>query len=82
MKGLVMAMRQWEKLTWSSVNIPWIRTSAVDRGSRAFTVGAGVGSGIQGSGADGMGGGWSGLRRSGAYVSGRSDGRGVQSIIR
>jgi len=56
MKGLVMAMRQWEKSTWSSVDIPWIRTLAVDGGSRAFAVGAGVGSGAQGSGADGMGG--------------------------
>jgi len=56
MKGLVMAMCQWEKSTWSSVDIPWIRTLAVDGGSGAFAVGAGVGSGAQGSGADGMGG--------------------------
>ena len=37
-------------------NIPWIGTLAVDGGSRVFAVGAGVGSGTQGGGADGMGG--------------------------
>jgi len=54
MKGLVMVMHQWERSTWSSVDIPWNGTCAVDGGGRAFVAGvAGAGPGAQGSSADG-----------------------------
>jgi len=45
-------MRRRERLTWISVDIPWIQTCTVGGGSGALVAGAAGASGGQGGGAD------------------------------